>query len=185
MPLVTFRHAGLLMSSSQPTMAAAERAQRVAYRSLPTQELSQEGVRRVDHVWDRRVPDEPWARVAPILEGADPPRPAGRLRIDPRAALDASVYRLRSGVQWKRLPEAFPDDSSVHRTLRRWVRLGVLDRVWGVLVADCTEYRAQSTNTYSSTSLRRLPDRCSFLALPRYRHSGHQGGKDDEHAHGP
>ena len=101
--------------------------------------------------------------MAPILEGADPPRPAGRLRIDSRAALDASVYRLRSGVQWKRLPEEFPDDSSVHRTLRRWVRLGVLDRVWGVLVADCTEYRAQSTTTYSATSLRRWPDRCPFL----------------------
>ena len=109
-------------------------------------------------IW--RAPDQPWARVAPILEGADPPS----LRIDPRAALDASVYRLRSGVQWQRLPEEVPDDRSVHRTLRRWVRLGVLDRVWGVLVADCTEYRAQSTTTYSSTSLRRWPDRCPFLA---------------------
>ena len=130
----------------------------------PQQDAFALGVRRVDHVGDRRVPDEPWARGAPILEGADPPRPAGRLRIDPRAALDASVCRLRSGVQWKRLPEAFPDDSSVHRTLRRWVRLGVLDRVWGVLVADCTEYRAQSTTTYSATSRRRWPDRCPFLA---------------------
>jgi transposase len=67
--------------------------------------------------------------VAPILEWGDPPRPAGRLRIDPRAALDASMYRLRSGVQWKRLPEEVPDDRSVHRTLRRWARLGVLGRV--------------------------------------------------------
>jgi transposase len=108
----------------------------------------------------RRVPDEPWARVAPSLESAAPPR----LRIDPRAALDASVYRLRSGVQWTRLPEEVPDDRSVHRTLRRRVRPGVLDRGWGVLVADGTEDRAQPTHTYSSTSLRRWPDRCSFLA---------------------
>ena len=108
-------------------------------------------------IW--RVPDQPWARVAPSLEAADPPS----LRIDPRAALDASVYRLRSGVQWTRLPEEVPDDRSVHRTLRRKVRPGVLDRGWGVLVADCTEYRAQPTNTYSATSLRRWPDRCPFL----------------------
>ena len=108
----------------------------------------------------RRVPDEPWARVAPSLEAADPPS----LRIDPRAALDASVYRLRSGVQWTRLPEEVPDDRSVHRTLRRRVRPGVLDRGWGVLVADGTEDRAQPTHTYSSTSLRRWPDRCPFLA---------------------
>ena len=107
-----------------------------------------------------RAPDQPWARVAPSLEAADPPS----LRIDPRAALDASVYRLRSGVQWTRLPEEVPDDRSVHRTLRRGVRPGVLDRGWGVLVADGTEYRAQPTHTYSSTSLRRWPDRCPFLA---------------------
>ena len=90
-----------------------------------------------------RAPDQPWARVAPSLEAADPPS----LRIDPRAALDASVYRLRSGVQWTRLPEEVPDARSVHRTLRRGVRPGVLDRGCGVLVADGTEL-PRSADTY-------------------------------------
>lgn len=88
-------------------------------------------------IW--RVPDERWAKVAPILEWDDPPKPTGRPRIDPRAALDAVLYRLRSGVQWNHLPKEFPDDSSVHRTRQRWVAPGVFDRIWGVLVADCEE----------------------------------------------
>jgi len=76
-----------------------------------------------------RVSDEKWEAVRPILEKYDPPRRLGRKRIDQRSALDAIVYRMRSGCRWNHLPKEFPDDSSVHRTYQRWQRLGVLDRV--------------------------------------------------------
>jgi hypothetical protein len=33
----------------------------------------------------------------------------------------------------------FPDDSSAHRTFRRWVRLGVFDRLWAVLLEACED----------------------------------------------
>ena len=75
------------------------------------------------------VSDEAWESVQPILEELDPPRRLGRKRIDQRQALDAIVYRLRSGCRWNHLPKEYPDDSSVHRTYQRWQRLGVLDRV--------------------------------------------------------
>lgn len=80
-----------------------------------------------------RVSDDVWEAVRPILEQHDPPRRRGRKRIDQRSALEAIVYRLRSGCRWNHLPKEFPDDSSVHRTYQRWVRLGVLDRVLTVL----------------------------------------------------
>ncbi len=88
-------------------------------------------------IW--RVPDELWAMIEPILAEHDPPRRTGRPRIDARAALDAIIYRLRSGVQWNQLPRAFPDDSSVHRTLQRWVALGIFDRIWAAVVERCAE----------------------------------------------
>jgi hypothetical protein len=75
------------------------------------------------------VSDEAWEAVQPILEKYDPPRRLGRKRIDQRRALDAIVYRIRSGCRWNHLPKEYPDDSSVHRTYQRWQRLGVLDRV--------------------------------------------------------
>jgi transposase len=77
--------------------------------------------------------DEKWEQVRPILEKYDPPRRLGRKRIDQRGALDAIVYRLRSGCRWNHLPKEYPDDSSVHRTYQRWQRLGVLDRVMDTL----------------------------------------------------
>jgi transposase len=45
------------------------------------------------------------------------PNATTRKRIDARSALDAIIFRLRSGCQWNQLPHEFPDDSSVHRTL--------------------------------------------------------------------
>jgi transposase len=88
-------------------------------------------------IW--RVPDELWEKIEPILAECDPPKSTGRRRIDQRAALDAIIFRLRSGCQWNHLPKEFPDDSSVHRTFQRWIELGVLDRIWAASVQECEE----------------------------------------------
>ncbi len=88
-------------------------------------------------IW--RVPDDLWATIEPILAEVDPPKRTGRPRIAARDALDAIIYRLRSGVQWNRLPREFPDDSSVHRTFQRWATLGVFDRIWAAVVGRCDE----------------------------------------------
>jgi len=95
------------------------------------------GPKPLPTIW--RVPDELWAKIEPILAEHDPPKPTGRKRIDQRRALDGIVYRMRSGVQWNELPKEFGDDSSVHRTFQRWVKLGVFDRIWAVLITDCDE----------------------------------------------
>src|SRR5215218_2734519 len=71
-------------------------------------------VKPLPTIW--RVPDELWEIIEPILEKHDPPKSTGRPRIDRREALDAIIFRMRSGCQWNRLPKEFPDDSSVHRT---------------------------------------------------------------------
>jgi transposase len=86
-----------------------------------------------------RVPDPLWEILEPILEEQDPPKRTGRKRIEARAALDAILFRLRSGCQWNQLPKEFPDDSSVHRTFQRWIRLGWIDRLWASLIAACEE----------------------------------------------
>jgi transposase len=88
-------------------------------------------------LWE--VSDELWAQIAPVVAEVDPPKASGRPHIDARAALNAILFRLRSGCQWNHLPERFSDDSSVHRTFQRWVHLGLFARIWAVLVARCGE----------------------------------------------
>ncbi len=88
-------------------------------------------------IW--RVSDDLWAKIQPVLVQHDPPKKTGRKRINARAALDAIIFRLRSGCQWNQLPQEFPDDSSVHRTFQRWIERGVLVRIWAALVQECQE----------------------------------------------
>jgi putative transposase len=89
-------------------------------------------------IW--RVPDELWEKIEPILALHDPPKPTGRPRVDQRAALDGTIFRMRSGCQWNHLPkDEFPDDSSVHRTLQSWIEKGVLDLIWAQMIEECQE----------------------------------------------
>lgn len=89
-------------------------------------------------IW--RVSDELWERIAPILAEHDPPSHTGRPRIDARAALDAIIFRMRSGCQWNRLSKTdFPNDRAVHRAFQRWARLGIFERIWAALVEDCAD----------------------------------------------
>jgi putative transposase len=88
-------------------------------------------------IW--RVDDVLWAEMEKVLEEHDPPARFGPARIDQRNALDGVIYRMRSGAQWNRLPKEYGDDSSVHRTFQRWVKRGVIGRIWAVLVKGCEE----------------------------------------------
>jgi putative transposase len=40
--------------------------------------------------------------------------------------------------------DPFPDDSTVHRTMQRWIALGLLERIWAVLIEECEELGAVS-----------------------------------------
>jgi putative transposase len=93
--------------------------------------------RTLKTIW--RVPDQLWDRIALVLDELDPPASTGRPRIDPRAALNGIIYQLRTGCQWEALPAEFGDDSSVHRTLQRWIEKDVLPLVWSLLVNACDE----------------------------------------------
>jgi putative transposase len=94
-------------------------------------------VKPLPTIWE--VSDELWQIIEPILNELDPPNWTGRERIDQRAALNGIIYQMRSGCQWNQLPEKFGDDSSVHRTFQRWVKKGVLERIWATLVENCEE----------------------------------------------
>jgi putative transposase len=89
-------------------------------------------------IWE--VSDELWIIFRSILEELDPPPQAiGRPRANPRRILNGIIYVMRSGCQWNRLPEQYGNDSTVHRTMQRWIRRGVLERFWAVLVENCEE----------------------------------------------
>jgi len=94
-------------------------------------------VKPLPTIWE--VSDKLWSLIQAVLDEYDPPSPIGRRRIDQRAAINGIIYQMRSGCQWNVLPEKFGDDASVHRTFQRWVKKGVLERIWATLVENCAE----------------------------------------------
>ena len=104
----------------------------------------------------------------------------GRKRVHPRKILDGIIFRMRTGCHWNRLPRELGDDSTIHRTFQRWVELGVLERVWAVLVEECEELGAVDDG---NGSLRTAPWARPVLGgFSRCQPDGPgQGGQQAEH----
>ena len=87
-----------------------------------------------------RLPDELWARMAPLLP--DPPEhPLGchNPRVPDRAAMDAIFFVLRTGCQWNALnATGICSSSSAHRRVQEWAAAGVFEAFWrqGLLAYD-------------------------------------------------
>lgn len=94
-------------------------------------------VKPMPTIWE--VDDDLWGTIHEILMELDPPAATGRPRTDERRALNGIIHVMRSGCQWNQLPKQFGDDSSVHRTMQRWIAKGVLKRLWAVLIENCQE----------------------------------------------
>lgn len=96
----------------------------------------------VGTVWE--IPDDLWPWFEQLLKRHDRAAATGRPRAPARPILNGIVFRLRSGCQWNKLPKEFGDDSTIHRTFQRWVRLGLFRKLWAKLVRACDDLRKVS-----------------------------------------
>lgn len=78
--------------------------------------------------------DDEWALVAPLIP---PAKHGGRHRaVDVRAVLNALLYVLATGCQWRALPKDLPPKSTVHDYAMLWAWDGTLERVHDRLAAE-------------------------------------------------
>jgi transposase len=81
--------------------------------------------------------DEQWAVVEPLI-----PQPSkradgkGRPRIDDRRILNGILWIMRTGAQWKDLPDRYPSYQTCHRRFQEWVRAGVFESLLQALARD-------------------------------------------------
>src|SRR5215470_4217966 len=76
--------------------------------------------------YDTDLTDEQFALVEPFLPR---PKKMGRPPADLRAVLNAILYLVRTGCQWRLLPHDFPPWSTVHTWYRRWRQDGTWDKI--------------------------------------------------------
>jgi len=74
------------------------------------------------------VSDEVWARMAPLLPGKE--GDSGATGRDNRMFVEAVLWRVRTGLPWRDLPEGSGAWNSAFRRFRRWARAGVFERIF-------------------------------------------------------
>ena len=73
--------------------------------------------------------DEAWAEIAPIL--AQLKSRAGRPPVlSDRLFIEAVLYRARTGLPWRDLPQDFGRWDAVYNRFRRWARRGIWRQLW-------------------------------------------------------
>jgi transposase len=77
-------------------------------------------------VRDGEISDAAWSVIEPLLPPAG--RARGRWR-DHRQVLEGIVFKFRTGLPWRDLPERFGPWQTVHGRFARWAADGTFDRL--------------------------------------------------------
>lgn len=78
--------------------------------------------------------DAQWARIEPLMPSSVGQR--GRPFREHRQVVEGIVYRFRTGVAWRDLPESFGPWQTVWKRHRRFSADGTWDRIHSRLVAE-------------------------------------------------
>ena len=78
--------------------------------------------------------DAQWARIEPLMPSSDGQR--GRPFRDHRQVIEGIVYRFRTGVAWRDLPESFGPWQTIWKRHKRFSTDGTWDKVHARLVAE-------------------------------------------------
>jgi transposase len=80
------------------------------------------------------IRDDQWNRIKDILPGRE--GHVGGTAPDNRRFVEAVLYRFRTGIPWRDLPERFGHWKSTHQRFGRWAKSGVFERIFQQLASD-------------------------------------------------
>ena len=92
--------------------------------------------------------DDFWARVERLIPGRQRDcdktykrKPGGgRKPQDPRKVFEGILYVLRTGCQWKALPQSvFGSASAVHKYFLEWQKAGLFEQLWHASLLEYDE----------------------------------------------
>jgi transposase len=118
--------------------------------------------------------DEMWARIEPVL----PPLkgPMGRPMTDHRRAVEAAIYRYRTGIPWRDLPAEFGPWQTAWKRHHKFSLDGTWDRVLAALVADADAAGAVDWAVSVDSTIARVHQHAATLARSSSSATSHTGG---------
>jgi transposase len=86
------------------------------------------------------ITNEQWQRIAEYIPKPKAlPGKSGRPPQNPREVLNGILWILRTGAQWKDLPDRYPSKSTCHRHFQQWSKSGVFAKILTALAMDLKE----------------------------------------------
>src|SRR5271165_2757622 len=89
--------------------------------------------------------DDQWGRIKGLLPGRE--GSVGVTAADNRLFVEAVLYRYRTGMPWRDLPERFGEGTKIHLRFSRWAKSGVWERMFQHLAADADNGYAMIDST--------------------------------------
>jgi transposase len=89
--------------------------------------------------------NDEWERIKDLLPGRE--GSVGVTAADNRLFVEAVLYRYRTGIPWRDLPERFGDWKNIHRRFSRWAKAGIWKRVFQHLAIDADNEHAMIDST--------------------------------------
>jgi len=105
--------------------------------------------------------DDQWERIKDQLPGR--PGHVGVTAKDSRRFVEAVLYRYRTGIPWRDLPQRFGDWKNTHRRFSRWSNTGVWQKIFEHLAVDADNEYAMIDSTivrahqHSAGALKKRP----------------------------
>ena len=89
--------------------------------------------------------DDQWERIQHLLPGTE--GWVGVTARDNRLFVEAVLYRYRTGIPWRDLPERFGAWKNVHTRFSRWAASGVWEQIFQHLATDADNEYAMIDST--------------------------------------
>jgi len=74
--------------------------------------------------------------LGPVVAATDPKAGSAPSRLGDRLFFEAMLYRARTGIAWRDLPDAFGPWEAVYQRFRRWAYSGRLRAILAALTAE-------------------------------------------------
>ena len=83
-----------------------------------------------------QIPDALWERIDLVLPIYKKSGKGGRPRLILRNVVCGILYVLRTGCQWKAMPEEFGSGSAIHEYFQEWQKIGVFEQLWRLALEE-------------------------------------------------
>ena len=74
--------------------------------------------------------DEQWARLEAVLDAS---RPGPKAKIGDRQFINAVLYRAKTGIPWRDLPDRYGPWKSVYNRFNNWSKAGIWELLFAAL----------------------------------------------------